>query len=232
MPTRHVITAAALLVATLLLAPLAANAQAGGGCRCSDARDLFTRYCAAQGAVREWDRLINRVRQQEKESGKVIGALDLKEDVAQCVDEVISIHRQEGPGSRTSKGETDRNCNVTISAPNACMRGVIAHHESWHKMMCEAHNRPDAPWRSTANPFNYLAGMINRMSQQSAVDYMYEERTGYMLEIDYTRSRLEELASQCDEPKVVRLTQQGRSLTLQPCPSPNFSDYNRSCKFQ
>jgi len=220
-----------ILVSLLALAPAAAVAQQGG-CNCQDARDLFTRHCAAQGAINEWNRLINRTKDRERSEKRVIGALDMKEDVAKCTDEVISIFRQEGPGSRTSRGETDRNCNVTVNAPNACMGGVIAHHESWHKMMCEAHNRPDAPWRTTANPFNYLMGLINRMSQQSLVDYMYEERTGYMLEVDYTRDRLMELAGQCNEPRVFQPTRQGRSYTLQPCPRPNFQDYNRQCSIK
>ena len=220
-----------LAASALFMGPAAAVAQQGG-CNCQDARDLFTRHCAAQGAINEWNRLINRTKDRERSEKRVIGALDMKEDVAKCTDEVISIYRQEGPGSRTSRGETDRNCNVTVDAPNACMRGVIAHHESWHKMMCEAHNRPDAPWRTTANPFNYLAGLINRMSQQSLVDYMYEERTGYMLEVDYTRDRLMELAGQCNEPRVFQPTRQGRSYTLQPCPRPNFQDYNRQCSFK
>lgn len=215
----------------LVLVPLGAAAQQGG-CNCQDARDLYTRHCAAQGAINEWNRLINRAKDRERGERRVIPALDMKEDVAKCTDEVISIYRQEGPGSRTSRGETDRNCNVTVNAANACMGGVIAHHESWHKMMCEAHNRPDAPWRTTANPFNYLAGLINRMSQQSLVDYMYEERTGYMLEVDYTRDRLMELAGRCNEPGVFQSTRQGRSYTLQPCPRPNFSDYNRQCSFK
>ncbi len=226
MATHHFVRIA--VGAVLALVALAAHAQQGG-CRCSDARDLFTRFCAAQGAVNEWNRLINHVRAQEREKKAVISAFDLKEEVALCVDGVISMHRQEGPGSRRSKGETDRNCNVTIEAPNACMRGVIEHHESWHRMMCEAHHRPDAPWRSTSNPFTYLAAMVNRMSQQSAIDYMYEERTGYMLEIDYTRDRLEELASRCDEPQVFRPTRQGRSFTLQPCPRPDPKDYTTKC---
>lgn len=220
-----------LAASTLFMGPASAVAQQGG-CNCQDARDLFTRHCAAQGAINEWNRLINRTKERERSEKRVIGALDMKEDVAKCTNEVISIFRQEGPGSRTSRGETDRNCNVTVDAPNACMGGVIAHHESWHKMMCEAHNRPDAPWRTTANPFNYLAGLINRMSQQSLVDYMYEERTGYMLEVDYTRDRLMELAGQCNEPRVFQPTRQGRSYTLQPCPRPNFQDYNRQCSIK
>ncbi len=228
------VAAAAMLSVAMLHAPLTLGAQ--GSCRCGDARDLFTRYCAAQGAIKEWNRLIHQFREDEKTSGKVINATDgtSKDDVATCVDEIINIHGQEGPGSRRARAITDRNCEITIkAAPNDCIRGVLMQHESWHKKVCEAHSRPDAPWRSTANPFNYLAGLISRFSQMSIIDFMYEERTGYMLEADYTRTRLEELASECDEPKVVRSTQQGRSLTLQPCPTPDLSTYNeRQCKFK
>jgi len=210
------------------LITMTAHAQQGS-CNCNDARDLFTRYCASQSAVSEWNSLISRLRSKEHYDGKVIQALDMKDQVAQCVDEVISIHRQEGPGSRKSGGATDRNCEVTIDAPNACMRGVIAHHESWHKMMCEAHYKPDAPWRTSNNPFTYLPALINRMSQQSIVDYMLEERTGYMLETNYTRDRLEELASQCNDTRVFKPTKSGRSFTIQDCPRPDFANYDRKC---
>jgi len=222
----HVVAGTALFL-------IIATAQAQqGGCNCSDARDLFTRYCAARGAVNEWNSLISRARSKEHFNGKVIPALDAKDQVAQCVDEVVNIYRQEGPGSRKSGGATDRNCEVTIDAPNACMRGVIAHHESWHKMMCEAHYKPDAEWRSSINPFTYLPALINRMSQQSIVDYMLEERTGYMLETNYTRDRLEELAGQCNEPQVFKPARGGRSFTIQDCPRPDYANYNRKCSFK
>ncbi len=227
--TDNIMTLRIFAAAFFALVTLPLHAQPGGGCNCTDARDLFTRYCAAQGAVNEWNTLINRMRNRERQEGRVISAFDVKDQVAQCVNEIVAINRQEGPGSRTSGGETDRNCNVTVTAPNACMRGVIEHHESWHKMMCEAHYKPDAPWRATNNPFTYLSALVNRMSQQSAVDYMLEERTGYMLEINYTRNRLEDLAARCDEPKVFQPSRQGRSFTLQACPRPNMQDYDRKC---
>lgn len=214
--------------ATLVLVSMTAQAQQGG-CGCADARDLFTRYCAARGVVSEWDSLIGRVRSKEHFNGKVIPAMDMKDQVAQCVEEVINVFRVEGPGSRSSSGNTNRNCEVTIDAPNACMRGVIAHHESWHKMVCEAQNKPDAAWRSSENPYTYLRASINRMSQQSIVDYMLEERTGYMLEIDYTRDRLEELSGQCNEPQVFKPTRSGRSFTMNDCPRPDWANYNRKC---
>lgn len=206
----------------------AASAQAGS-CNCLDARDLFTRHCAARAAIQEWDRLIRHFRTSERGKGAVFGATEVKDEVAQCVDERIAMVRQEGPGSRVSRGETDRECNVTVQAPNKCMEGVIRQHESFHKMMCEAHNRPDAPWRQTNNPFAYLAGMVNRLASQSAVDYMMEERTAYQMEVDYTRDRLEELAGQCNQPDVFTPTRQGRSFTLQPCPSADPANYNRRC---
>jgi hypothetical protein len=227
----HVFVRIAVAV-VLGLAALAAHAQQGG-CRCSDARDLFTRYCAAQAAVGEWNRLINRVRDQEREKKAVIPLSDLAEEFDDCVDSVISMHREEGPGSRRVRGITDADCNVTIEAPNACMRGVIEHHESWHRMVCEAQHRPDAPWRASAGPFTYLAVQIwGWRSQQSAIDYMYEERTGYMLEIDYTRDRLEELAARCEEPQVFRPAQQGRSFTPRSCPQPNLRQYTLKCKIK
>lgn len=225
-----------MLSAAMLHAPLTLGAQ--GSCRCSDARDLFTRYCAAQGAIKEWNRLIDRFRQEEKTSGRVIHSTDgsYKGDVAICVDEMINIHGQEGPGSRRAKADTnpDSSCEIRITAASTeCIRGLLLQHESWHKKVCEAHYRPDAPWRSTANPFRYLAGLVSYHSERSIIDFMYEERTGYMLEADYARTRLEELASECDEPKVIRPAQQGRSLTLQPCPTPDLSTYNdRQCKFK
>jgi hypothetical protein len=218
-----------LLLGMLLAATSGAASAQAGSCNCADARDLFTRHCAARAAIQEWDRLSRHFRTSERGKGAVFGATEVKDELAQCVDERISMVRQEGPGSRVSRGETDRECNVSVQAPNKCMEGVIRHHESFHKMMCEAHNRPDAPWRQTNNPFSYLAGMVNRLATQSAIDYIAEERTAYQMEVDYTRSRLEELAGQCNEPTVFRPTQQGRGFTLQPCPSADPANYQRRC---
>ena len=194
-------------------------------CRCLDARDLFSRYCAAEGAVEEWNRLIAKVRKEETGKGEVIPVMSIKDELASCVNEVIRTIREDKDNveSNTAGGGTDRNCNVTINAPSACMYGVIEHHESWHRQMCKSHYRPDAEWRNTANPFAYLTGLINRMSKQSAIDYMYEERTGYMLEINYTRNKLEELAGRC-ESEVFVPTKSGRSFTLRPCPKPDLSE--------
>lgn len=218
-----------ILVGVLVASAAGTAAAQAGSCGCGDTRDLFTRHCAARAAIQEWDRLIRHFRNSERGKSAIFGATEVKDEVAQCVDERIAMVRQEGPGSRVSRGETDRECNVTVQAPNKCMEGVIRHHESFHKMMCEAHNKPDAPWRSTNNPFAYLAGMVNRLSSQSAVDYMYEERTAYQMEVDYTRDRLEELAGQCNDPNVFQPTRQGRSFTLQPCPSADPANYTRRC---
>lgn len=221
----------ALLIPAALVLTGSAVAQQGG-CKCSDLRDLYVRHCSAKHAIDEWSRLINQTKMREAKSGEIMSALDHKESVAKCVDEVIAITRKESPASHTAKGETDRNCNVTVNAPTECLRGVIAHHESWHKMACEAHNRPDAPWRTTENPFKYLAAVINRMSAQSLVDYMLEERTGYMLEKDYTRDRLEELAERCESPFVFeRSSGNRRSYTIKPCPQPDYTNYDRKCSF-
>lgn len=217
----------------LALAVLAPTVFAqGDSCGCSDARDLYLRHCAAKDAMQEWNRLIRYFRSSERGKSAVFGATEVKDDLAKCVDERISMTRQESPGARTAKGETDRSCNVTVNAPTQCLGGVIRQHESFHKMMCEAHNRPDAPWRNTENPFAYLAGMVNRMASQSAIDYMLEERTAYQIEVDYTRDRLEELASRCSVPSVFRQDRQGRGFTLQDCPRPDPSNYELSCKFK
>lgn len=231
-PASGALVARALAAVALAFAALAAQAQSQSGtdCDCADANDLFSRYCAAQGAVREWDRLIRQVRSEESKQGKVISALSTKDDLALCVDEVISVirHDKGNVPARTARGSTDRNCNVTVDAPTACLRGVIEYHESWHKKMCDAHNQPDAPWRDTGNPFSYLGALINRMSAQSAIDYMYEERTGYMLEVQYTRNRLEELAGRCKSDAFVPAPS-GRSFTLRRCPRPDMRDFERKC---
>lgn len=221
-----------VLLGMLLAATSGAASAQPGSCNCFDARDLFTRHCAARAAIQEWDRLARHFRGSERGKGTVFGATDVKDELAQCVDERIAMVRQEGPGSRISRGGTDRECNVTVQAPNRCMEGVIRHHESFHKVMCEAHNRPDAPWRQTTNPFSYLAGMVNRLASQSAIDYIMEERTAYQMEVDYTRARLEELAGQCNQPEVFLPTRQGRSFTLQPCPGVDPASYERRCTFK
>lgn len=221
--------AAALLV---LCAAAAVRAQPKPDCQCADAADLYARYCAAKGAIREWDRLISRIRNDEQKRGSVISTGEAKEAATECTNEVIFIHRQDFPGTRTAKGATDNSCEVTVDAPTACLKGVISFHESWHKMACEAHNRPDAPWRATSSPFSYLVNMINRLPEMSAVDYMNEERTGYMLETNYVRNKLEELAHRCPLQSIFEPAGGRRSFTLKACPSPDYGNYMRKCSFK
>lgn len=216
------------------LAPSAAHAQSGS-CGCGDVRDLFNRYCAANAAIAEWNRLTRTFRDREWRNGGVIMMTPaIKEDIKDCVNEAIGMANAEGPGHRHSDGVTDQDCKVSVNAPNKCMAGVISAHEAWHRQMCEAAKKPDAPWRSeVGNPFRWLlAEHVERLWGSSAVDYMHEERTGYAIEANYTRNRLEELAGQCSESRVYKPTRQGRSFTLQACPVPDPKEYKGlSCKF-
>lgn len=225
----------ALVPALVLSAALPAGAQPQSDCSCNDAADLYARYCSAQAATREWDRLISRLRSEEQKRGEPITAGEAKDAVATCTDEIIFIHRNENfRDTRKAGGATDNTCKVTVNAPTACLAGVIAHHESWHKMMCEAHNRADAPWRATSNPFSYLVNMIDRLPQMSIIDYMNEERTGYMLETNYARNKLEELAHRCPLQSIFEPAGGRRSFTLKACPVPDMSGYqpNRQCAYK
>ena len=223
----------------LCAAGVGAQPGAGASCGCGDAADLFARYCSANTAIREWNRLISQVRNQERSNGKM--TYEDKKDVAECVNETINIQYQLSEKTtwmskpRKAGGETNRSCEIEVNAPTACLKSVINSHEAWHKRTCEAHYKPDAPWRATGNLFDYIAGMSSWLSDFSLVDYMFEERTGYMIEAAYTRGKLEELSANCPLQSIFPDPTGKRGFTLRACPTNadagmNAKDWVRNCK--
>lgn len=234
----------ALRAIALLVCGLAgaAGAAAQPACDCKDVVDLQARYCQAQAAVREWERLINwstgRVeRKQTVERFTVTG----KSEVEQCVDEAIGMVRNEFTGNSGSKistpnvrAETDnRNCAVKVDAPTACLREVLGKHEQLHHGVCRSVTSGDATGgRDFGFVQNFVVRNVNWRLAYSLSSYMVEERSAYSMEMADVLQKLDELSKRCPPAPFQRPTPKGMVFSLTPCPNPDPEGYrkDRKCK--
>jgi len=225
-----------------LLYALAGGAAAQGSCNCDDVLDLQSRYCQVRDAVGEWDRLIRWTdgRVEKRQEVELYGGGN-KTEVEECVDDVIGMVRNEFRGNRTDvskvvtrsgKGATDNgNCDVTVDAPTACLREVLANHEAMHHRICKAATSPDAVTDADVSFIRQLAAQhINWRYGTSLMAYMQEERAAYSSEMADLLDKLQKLSEKCPAAFFERQTPTGKKFSLTPCPNPNPEGYRKELK--
>lgn len=228
-------------VAALLAGAAAGGAFAQGSCTCEDVLDLQGRYCAAGGAIQEWDRLLRWTdsKVEKRESVELFDGSN-KGEVELCVDEAMGMYYARFTGNRSEtkvqlrggRGKTDESCKVSVDAPTACLREVLANHEQLHRRTCEARTAPDAKQDDDLSFVRQLfARYANWRYGRSLMSYMLEERAAYGNEMGDLQDRLQKLSERC--PGFFERQSAGkRSFSLTPCPRPDPEAWrkDRKCK--
>lgn len=223
-------------LALALIAPRISLAQ--GACGCPDVRDLNARYCVAKAAIEEWDRLIERTAEHDAKTEKVELMLPgTKKEVRDCVDETADIAKVQFPDpnpaanpvkSQINGGETDSNCNITVTTQSACLKDVLTAHEQLHQQRCLA---VKGLLKDRSEVLGFVVDHFEwrAVVGESLVDYMLEERMGYALEMSEIASRLRQMYDRCPTSFPLPKPNQPRKFTLK-CPQLDRSKYESICK--
>jgi hypothetical protein len=208
-----------VLLASLHSFPAAAEST----CGCEDIPDIRNRLCITRAAIAEYDRLIQRARDQEKQTGKPIFVTksDKENLIKPCVQEVMVAMNV--PGSRQAKAETDDACDVTVTrADTACLGKAVEIHEGRHALVCQWMREKESSRGLIAE---FLMNFKDTRSGQSAIGYMNEEKSGYQGEINFLRSELMSLSARCPRGMFEIETKDPsgntrREFTIEFCPPP------------
>lgn len=236
MTTRH--TLRMIGVASVALAALAwlPTAHAQGSCGCEDVKNIRARLCAARAAIGEWDRLIRDTHARERTNKQVeMFSQAGYAEVSHCVDEIVDIYFRESASKsnpwepatqpvRSAGGTDPHSCNASVKqAPSKCLEENIMAHESLHKQRCESKTRD---W----DFLDKLSLTKDYRGQGSLIDYMDEEATGYMIEVNHLAATLQQLSTRCPQQMFMLQTKRGMVFSVEQCPKFDLTLWKRTCK--
>lgn len=209
----------AFLLLTALAAPVAAGAQASS-CGCPDVADLRNRYCEARAAIGEYGRQINMIRAQEARTGDPVmyTVPRYAEHVQPCVQEAINQVTDTNANRPTA--DTNNACQIRFKGnPSACLKDVLAAHESVHVTVCQK-------WSNDRDNEGFFAALRGTFSDfregTTMVDLLNEERAAYGVEVNRVREELARLSRSNPACPGLPAEPPGppRIPTIEPCPPP------------
>jgi hypothetical protein len=178
------IVASGLYLLTKHTIPTKTVSVPGGMCTCADIPDLKNRLNEVNAAIEEYKAAIQDVNAHDATTGKptMFNMGTYSDEKANLQTIVQSVHT---PGTHSGTGETKSDCETTVTADTACIRGSLQTHENVHVPTCEKIKQ------KLVNAGTYNALTTDYKTSMTMVEYFNDEIAGYQAEIPYINTNLE-----------------------------------------